>query len=141
MPDTDSTSSGTAEPPDRQLDGGGAERWLRDYEVQKLWPVRGDKVFSAASRAGVRYRVVQGRSRGTYGADPTYHLFHPGDVRQAATAMAEGRVDLPPLWRTDTPEGQRAERWSRFRFNATCLVILLVAAGLLGLAVYGIWVS
>lgn len=41
--------------------------------------------------------------------------------------VAEGRVDLPPVWRTDTPDGRRAEHWSRFRRRLTCTVVLALA--------------
>ena len=61
---------------------------------------------------------------------------HPQDVRQAAAGIAEGRVDIPSLWRTDTRDGQRAERWSRFRFHLTCLTVLLFALAILGLIIY-----
>jgi hypothetical protein len=127
--------SGAPDPRPGPQDADETERWLNSLEVQKLWPIRPDWIVSTANRADVRYRVLQGRSRGTYGAEPSCHLFHPHDVRQAAAAIAAGRLDIPSLWRTDTPDGQRAEQWSRFRLHLTCLIILLFALTILGLIV------
>ncbi|MFJ9520990.1 hypothetical protein ACIRPK_22390 [Kitasatospora sp. NPDC101801] len=112
------------------------EPWLDSREVVALWPVREDWLRGAAGRADVRIRQFGGESRGTYGAAPTYYHYHPGDVRRAAAAFAEGRVDIPSVWRTDTPDGRRAEYWSRFRFRLTCAVMLALVLLLLGLAVY-----
>ncbi|MER6561334.1 hypothetical protein ABT300_27100 [Streptomyces sp. NPDC001027] len=112
------------------------EPWLDSREVAALWPVREDWLPGAAHRADVRVRRYGGESRGTYGAAPTYYSYHPGDARRAATAIAEGRVDIPAVWRTDTREGQRAEYWGRFRFRLTCTVVLALALLLLGTAVY-----
>ncbi|MEV8097943.1 hypothetical protein [Kitasatospora sp. NPDC085879] len=128
MPNT--PDSGASEPPHEE------EPWLNSREVAALWPVREDWLPGAAGRADVRVRQVGGESRGTYGAAPTYYYYHPGDARQAATAIAEGRVDIPSVWRTDTPDGRRAECWSRFRFRLTCGVLLALVLLVLGLAVY-----
>ncbi|MFF4540007.1 hypothetical protein [Streptomyces aureus] len=114
------------------------ERWLDGREVAELWPVREEWLPGAAGRADVRIRRYGGESRGTYGAAPTYYSYHPGDVRRAATAIAEGRVDIPSIWRTDTPDGRRAEYWGRFRFRLTCGVVLALALLLLGVAIYGV---
>ncbi|MGW3911944.1 hypothetical protein ACWEBX_10500 [Streptomyces sp. NPDC005070] len=112
------------------------EPWLDSREVAELWPVREDWLPGAAGRADVRVRRYGGESRGTYGAAPTFYSYHPGDVRRAATAIAEGRVDIPSVWRTDTADGRRAEYWSRFRFRLTCAVVLAFALLLVGVAVY-----
>ncbi|MEU8775550.1 hypothetical protein [Streptomyces sp. NPDC048606] len=107
------------------------EPWLTRDEVAKLWPVREDWLSGAAYRAGVRVRRVSGRSLGTWGAEPTRYYFHPEDVRGAASAIAEGRVDLPADWRTDTPEGRRAE--FRGLLIARVAGTLAIAALLIGL--------
>ncbi|WP_327257160.1 hypothetical protein [Streptomyces sp. NBC_01244] len=110
------------------------EPWLDSREVVERWPVREYWLPSAAARGDVRVRRFGGESRGTYGAAPTYYSYHPGDVRRAAAAIAEGRVDIPSVWRTDTPNGRRAEYWSRFAFRLTCsltLALLLLGLGLL----------
>ncbi|MEV6195715.1 hypothetical protein AB0M19_25310 [Streptomyces sp. NPDC051920] len=112
------------------------ERWLDSREVAGLWPVREEWVPVAAGRAEVRVRQYGGESRGTYGAAPTFYSYHPEDVRRAATAIAEGRVDIPSVWRTDTPDGRRAEYWSRFRFRLSCTFALTLVLLILGLAVY-----
>ncbi|MFE0654487.1 hypothetical protein ACFVZH_38760 [Streptomyces sp. NPDC059534] len=112
------------------------EPWLDSREVAELWPVREDWLPGAAGRADVRVRRFGGESRGTYGAAPTYYHYHPGDVRRAATAIAEGRVDIPSVWRTDTPDGRRAEYWSRFRLRLTCAIFLAPLLLAVGLAVY-----
>ncbi|MFF2361213.1 hypothetical protein ACFVU0_00610 [Streptomyces sp. NPDC058122] len=114
------------------------ERWLDRREVAELWPVREEWLPGAARRADVRVRQYGGESRGTYGAAPTFYSYHPGDARRAATAIAEGRVDIPSVWRTDTPEGRRAEYWSRFRFRLTCAVVLAFALFILGLVLYSV---
>jgi hypothetical protein len=116
----------------------GEEPWLNSREVAKLWPVRADWLPGTAHRADVRTRRYGGESRGTYGAAPTYYDYHPGDARRAATEIVEGRVDIPAVWRTDTPEGRRAEFWSRFRFRLTCGVILALFLLALGAAVYDV---
>ncbi|MEU6228733.1 hypothetical protein [Streptomyces sp. NPDC047042] len=114
------------------------EPWLDKREVAALWPVREDWLPGTAHRADVRTRRFGGESRGTYGAAPTYYSYHPGDVRRAATDIAEGRVDIPSVWRTDTPEGRRAEFWSIFRFRLTCGVILALFVSVVGVVVYEI---
>ncbi|MGW1964664.1 hypothetical protein ACWCPD_31010 [Streptomyces sp. NPDC001935] len=114
------------------------EPWLDSRKVAALWPVRDEWLPGAAGRMDVRVRRYGGESRGTYGAAPTFYSYHPGDVRRAATAMAGGRVDIPSVWRTDTPDGRRAEYWSRFRFRLTCAVVLAFALCILGLAVYAL---
>ncbi|MFB6583193.1 hypothetical protein ACFCYC_38260 [Streptomyces sp. NPDC056402] len=105
------------------------EPWLSSDEVAKLWPVRKDWLSGVAYRADVRVRRVGGKDRGTWGAEPTIYYFHPGDVHRAAPAIAEGRVDIPSDWRTDTPDGRRAEFWGMLiaRVAGT-----LVIAALLG---------
>ncbi|MFF1560855.1 hypothetical protein [Streptomyces sp. NPDC058279] len=57
-------------------------------------------------------------------------------MRRAAAAIVEGRVDIPSVWRTDTPDGWRAEYWSRFGFRLTCTVVLALVLLVLGVAVY-----
>ncbi|MFB7244299.1 hypothetical protein CW362_24210 [Streptomyces populi] len=114
------------------------EPWLNSREVAELWPVREEWLPGAAGRAEVRVRRFGGESRGTYGAAPTYYHYHPGDARRAATAITEGRVDIPSVWRTDTPDGRRAEYWGRFRFRLTCAVALVWLLLCLGLAIYAV---
>jgi len=114
------------------------EPWLNSRQIAELWPVRKDWLPGTAHRADVRPRRYGGESRGTYGAAPTYYDYHPGDARRAATEIVEGRVDIPAVWRTDTPEGRRAEFWSRFRFRLTCGVVLALVLLVLGVAVYDV---
>jgi hypothetical protein len=119
---------GTPEPADEE------EPWLSIDEVAKLWPVRKDWLPSVAHLADVRVRVTGGTSLGTYGTAPYYYAFHPGDVRRAAAPIAEGRVDMPTVYRTDTPDGRRAELLSRiwtfiiatFFITAALILVLLV---------------
>ncbi|MDX2391066.1 MULTISPECIES: hypothetical protein [unclassified Streptomyces] len=84
-----------------------------------------------AYRADVRVRRVGGESRGTWGAEPTFHYFHPGDVHRAAPAIAEGSVDIPSDWRTDTPDGRRVEFWSVL--SARVAITLFTAVFLCGI--------
>jgi hypothetical protein len=115
------------------------QHWLGEAAVGKLWPVRADRLVAAASRADVRYRQLGGESRGSYGANATYYRFHPEDVQRAAVDIAEGRIPIPPEWRTDTAEGQQAERWERTKSTITCLVIVvLVVIPLMVAFVYGL---
>ncbi|KDN82201.1 hypothetical protein [Kitasatospora cheerisanensis] len=108
-----------------------AEPWLTGGEVAALWPVRTEVLPQAARRAGIRVRAIGGESRGTYGAAPVFYRYHPGDVRRAAAELAERRIDLPPAWRTDTPEGRRAEFWTRLGARVTgVLTLALLLAGL-----------
>ncbi|MEU9865533.1 hypothetical protein AB0D99_32155 [Streptomyces sp. NPDC047971] len=111
------------------------ERWLNSDEVAKLWPVRKHWLPSVARRADVRLRSFGGASRGTWGADPTTHHFHPEDVRRAAPAIAEGSIDIPSDWRTDTPDGRRAEFWGVLSTRIALTLFLTALAGsvLLGL--------
>jgi hypothetical protein len=121
---------------DRQAE---ARDWLDEAAVRKVWPVRADKLVAVANRADVRYRQFGGESRGSYGANSTYYRFHPDDVRRAAADFAEGRIETPPAWRTDTPEGQRAERWERTKFRLSCLaVVVLVVIPLTAVLVYSL---
>jgi len=107
------------------------EPWLSSDEVAKVWPVRKDWLPGVARRADVRVRSFGGASRGTWGAEPTFYYFHPGDVRRAAPAIAEGQVDIPSDWRTDTPDGRRAEFWGAL--IARVAGTLFIAAVLCGL--------
>ncbi|RSS78579.1 hypothetical protein [Streptomyces sp. WAC06614] len=107
------------------------EPWLSSNQVAKLWPVREEWLPGTARRAGVRVRIIRGKSRGTWGAEPTLYHFHPGDVRRAAPAVTEGRVDIPSDWRTDTPDGRRAEFWGTL--IARVAITLVMAAFLGGL--------
>ncbi|MEU1519169.1 hypothetical protein ABZ490_44755 [Streptomyces sp. NPDC005811] len=107
------------------------EPWLSSDEVAKLWPVRKDWLPGVARRADVRVRSFGGASRGTWGAEPTFYSFHPGDVRRAAPAIAAGHVDIPSDWRTDTPDGRRAEFWGAL--IARVAGTLFIAAVLCGL--------
>ncbi|WP_258318870.1 hypothetical protein [Streptomyces griseorubiginosus] len=108
----------------------GEEPWLSSDEVAKLWPIRKDWLSGAAHRADVRVRRSGGASRGTWGAEPTFYHFHPEDVRRAAPAIAEGHVDIPSVWRTDTPDGRRREFWGTLsaRVAGTLVLALLVFA-------------
>ncbi|MFE5792262.1 hypothetical protein ACFQ8C_06730 [Streptomyces sp. NPDC056503] len=112
------------------------EPWLSGGEAARLWPVRAERLERAARQAGVRTRKFGGESRGTYGAAPNYYHYHPADVRRAAADLAEGRLDLPPHWRTDTPEGRRAERRSRLRLRLSCVVYLSPLLFVLVIMVY-----
>ncbi|MER5949518.1 hypothetical protein ABT127_26050 [Streptomyces sp. NPDC001904] len=109
------------------------ESWLSSEEVAKLWPVRKDWLPGVARRADVRIRSFGGASRGTWGAEPTFYHFHPGDVRRAAPAISEGHVDIPSNWRTDTPDGRRAEFWGTLsaRVVGTLFLAVLVCGLLL----------
>ncbi|MGW9594972.1 hypothetical protein ACWHLZ_32290 [Streptomyces chartreusis] len=102
------------------------EPWLSSDEVAKLWPVRKDWLPGAARRADVRVRRSGGASRGTWGAEPTFYHFHPEDVRRAAPAIAEGHVDIPSNWRTDTPDGRRAEFWGTLSARVVGTLFLAV---------------
>ncbi|MFF9147407.1 hypothetical protein ACF1BN_21375 [Streptomyces sp. NPDC014861] len=115
------------------------EPWLAVGAVARLWPVREDWLPSVAHLAGVRVRRSGGDSRGTYGAAPTIYHFHPGDVRRAAEDIAEGRVDIPTVYRTDTPDGRRAEFWSKLliRVFGTLFLMVLLASVLMLLFVAG----
>ncbi|MFF7277558.1 hypothetical protein [Streptomyces griseorubiginosus] len=105
------------------------EPWLSSDEVAKLWPVRKDWLPGVARRADVRVRTYGGASRGTWGAEPTFHSFHPGDVRRAAPAIAEGRVGIPSKWRTDTPDGRRTEFWGNLTARVAGTLMLLALLG------------
>ncbi|MER6564600.1 hypothetical protein ABT300_44265, partial [Streptomyces sp. NPDC001027] len=108
------------------------EPWLSSDEVAKLWPVRKDWLPGVAHRADVRVRSSGGASRGTWGAEPTFYHFHPGDVRRAAPAIAEGHLDIPSNWRTDTPDGRRTEFWGALIARvAGTLLLVAVLCGLL----------
>lgn len=54
----------------------------------------------------------------------------PEEVPLAAVAIAEGRVEVESIWRTDTPDGRRAEYWSRFRLRLTVTLALALLVGL-----------
>ncbi|GGY82124.1 hypothetical protein [Streptomyces omiyaensis] len=113
---------------------GEEEPWLSVRAVTALWPVRKDWVPSVAHLADVRVRRSGGESRGTYGAAPTIYHFHPEDVRRAAQDITEGRVDIPTVYRTDTPDGRRAEFWNRLLFRVLGTILLaMTAASILGI--------
>ncbi|MFJ9842374.1 hypothetical protein ACIRYZ_18195 [Kitasatospora sp. NPDC101155] len=86
-----------------------------------------------AHLAGVRSHMIPGKDYGTYGKGQDSYYYHPGDVQRAAVAISEGRVDVPSIWRTDTPDGRRAEYWSRFRLRLTITIFLVWLGGGLGL--------
>ncbi|ELP67147.1 hypothetical protein PV735_10630 [Streptomyces turgidiscabies] len=98
------------------------ESWLGAKKVSELWQVRKDYVPRVASLADVRVRKYGGESLGTYGVALTYYHYHPEDVRRAATAVAEGRFDIPSVWRLDTRNGRLAEYWTLFMFRLGCLI-------------------
>ncbi|MER7763115.1 hypothetical protein [Streptomyces sp. NPDC097619] len=54
-------------------------------------------------------------------------------MRRVAPAIAEGRVDLLPEWRTDTPEGRRVEFWGTLvaRVFGTLLLVVVAASVLM----------
>ncbi|MES4891676.1 hypothetical protein [Streptomyces sp. NPDC096012] len=112
------------------------EPWLSSDEVAKLWPVRKDRLPGVAHRTDVRVRSFGGASRGTWGAEPTFHYFHPGDVRRVASVIADGHVDIPSGWRTDTPDGRRAEFWGALsaRVAGALFIAAVLCALLIGLA-------
>lgn len=103
-----------------------------------MWPVREDRLPGTAGCAGVGVRRFGGESRGTYEAAPTYCSYHPGDARRAATAIAEGRVDIPPVWRTDTPEGPAGGARSRLRWRLTCGAALAMLLFFPGMSFYAV---
>ncbi|MFF8868133.1 hypothetical protein ACF08B_39575 [Streptomyces sp. NPDC015139] len=72
-------------------------------------------------------RTYGGEGRGTYGAALTFYDYHPDDVQRAATAIAEGRLDIPAVWRTDTRVGRRVEYWSTFLSRLTMLIYALAS--------------
>ncbi|MEV7567905.1 hypothetical protein [Streptomyces tanashiensis] len=108
------------------------EPWLGSDEVSELWQVREHWLPSVARLADVRVRTYGGESRGTWGAAPTFYDYHPGDARRAATAVAEGRVDIPSGWRLDTPGGRLAEYGGLFAFRLGCLAFLASV-------LFGVW--
>ncbi|MFH7596353.1 hypothetical protein WDV06_14785 [Streptomyces racemochromogenes] len=112
------------------------EPWLSSDEVAKLWPVRKDWLPGVARRTGVRVRSFGGASRGTWGAEPTFYSFHPGDVRRVAPGIADGQVDIPSEWRTDTPRGRRAEFWGALsaRVAGGLFIAAVLCALFIGLA-------
>ncbi|MFF0430493.1 hypothetical protein ACFYUJ_39825 [Streptomyces sp. NPDC004520] len=128
MPNT--PNPGTPEPAHQE------EPWLSSDEVAKLWPVRKDWLPGVARRTDVRVRTSGGASRGTWGAEPTFYYFHPEDVRRAASTIADGHIDIPSNWRTDTPAGRRAEFWGTLsaRVAGTLFIAAVLCALILGLA-------
>jgi hypothetical protein len=110
------------------------ESWLSSRRVAGLWPVREARLPDAARRAGVRYNASSGRSTGTWGSGPTTYFFHPGDVERAARAFAEGRVDVPSGWRTDTAVGRCREFcFKTLVYGAAALTVAALVAAVLGL--------
>ncbi|MEV7590479.1 hypothetical protein AB0O42_09415 [Streptomyces sp. NPDC089922] len=128
MPSTQ--DPGAPEPEDEALE------WLSSRKVAKLWPVREAWLPDAACRADVRVRSTSGRNMGTWGSGPTSYSFHPGDVARATPEFAEGRIDIPAGWRTDTAIGRFRDFWFKVLVYgaATAAVALVVAAILGGLA-------
>ncbi|MFI5761931.1 hypothetical protein ACIA8F_13425 [Streptomyces sp. NPDC051563] len=112
------------------------EGWLSSDEVARLWPVRKDCLPRAAHLADVRVRTYGGASRGTWGAEPTFYSFHPGDVQRAAEAIAEGRVDIPSALRTDTADGRRAEFWGTLSARVAGTLLLAALLGALLMLLY-----
>ncbi|MEU6817912.1 hypothetical protein [Streptomyces sp. NPDC046860] len=112
------------------------EPWLSSAEVAKLWPVRKDWLPTAAHLADVRVRRFGGESRGTWGAEPTFYHFHPGDVRRATVAIAEGRVDIPSELRTDTTVGRRREFWGTLSARVAGTLLLAAVVGSLLMLLY-----
>lgn len=110
--------SGTPEP-DRD-----EEPWLGSDKVSELWQVREHWLPSVAALADVRVRKYGGESRGTWGAALTFYDYHPGDARRAALAISEGHVDIPSVWRLNTPGGRLAEYGGLFAFRLGCLIVL-----------------
>ncbi|GGW66844.1 hypothetical protein GCM10010503_50150 [Streptomyces lucensis JCM 4490] len=91
----------------------GREDWLGEDEVIRAWRVRRAALHRVAELGSVPYELRGGRSRGTYGAEPTYRCFAPDDVRRVTDALRDGSLVPDPSWRTDTPEGREAERRER----------------------------
>ncbi|MEU4273293.1 hypothetical protein [Streptomyces sp. NPDC026092] len=56
-------------------------------------------------------------------------------MHRAAPAIAEGSVDIPSDWRTDTPDGRRAEFWGVLiaRVAGTLAIAALLVGLFLGL--------
>ncbi|MFI9296662.1 hypothetical protein [Streptomyces gardneri] len=56
-------------------------------------------------------------------------------MRRATSAIAEGCVDIPSDWRTDTPDGRRVEFWGVLsaRVAVTLVIAALLVALFLGL--------
>ncbi|MFG2824767.1 hypothetical protein ACGFX4_35715 [Kitasatospora sp. NPDC048365] len=59
----------------------------------------------------------------------------PVRERQAAAAVVEGRIDIPSVRRTDTPDGRRAEFWNRLGERVTCTIAMIMVLGGLALLV------
>ncbi|MFD7450619.1 hypothetical protein [Kitasatospora sp. NPDC059827] len=98
------------------------ERWMGASEVVRIWHVRRDYLGKVARLCEVPVRSHVGESRGTYGSAPGWSTYRAEDMRRAAPDIVEGRIDIPPLWRTDTREGRRAQFWEDLRLTLTCLV-------------------
>ncbi|WP_030321536.1 hypothetical protein [Streptomyces sp. NRRL B-3229] len=114
------------------------EPWLHSDEVSELWQVRKHWLPSVAALADVRSREFGGESRGTYGAAPTFHHYHPGDARRAASTIAEGGVEIPSTWRLDTPAGRLVEKGSLFAFRLGCLVVVALVLSMVLLLVHAL---
>ncbi|MFG3198636.1 hypothetical protein ACGFYT_21185 [Streptomyces sp. NPDC048208] len=122
--------------PETPEDAEEEEPWLSSDEVAKLWPVRKDWLPRAAHLADVRVRRFGGESRGTWGAEPTFYHFHPGDVRRATAAITEGHVDIPSELRTDTPDGRRREFWGTLSARVAGTILLATLVGSLLMLLY-----
>ncbi|MFF4456912.1 hypothetical protein [Streptomyces goshikiensis] len=107
------------------------EPWLGSHKVSELRQVPEHWLPSAASLADVRVRKYGGESRGTWGSADLYY-YQPGDAWRAATAITEGRVDFPSVWRLNTPDGRLVEYGSPFVFRLGCL-------GLLAMVLSSMW--
>ncbi|MFF4630513.1 hypothetical protein [Streptomyces griseorubiginosus] len=145
-PERDHEGPPGAPEPDHEEDPGGPgsdhegdeEPWLGSDEVSELWQVRKHWLPSVASLAGVRSREFGGESRGTYGAAPTFHHYHPEDARRAASTIGEGRVEIPSTWRLDTPAGRLVEKGSLFVFRLGCLVFVAMLLSMVWLLVHAL---
>ncbi|MFE5561784.1 hypothetical protein [Streptomyces sp. NPDC056544] len=87
----------------------------------------------AARRADVRVRTSSGQSLGTWGSGPTSYYFHAGDVGRATLEFADGRIDIPSGWRTDTAIGRLREFWFKaLVYGAATVAVGAVVAAVLG---------
>jgi hypothetical protein len=82
--------------------------YLPASDIELLWPqIRSAVIPQMAELADIRYVTAKFQSRG---GRSTYIRYHPDDVHQVASSLAEDRIAIPAAWRPDTPEGAQAER-------------------------------
>jgi hypothetical protein len=114
------------------------KRWLSAGQTGRLWHLRPDQrnLWKIARDTGVECIARGGQVHGTGGFSASRYFFYADDVYRVAPDVVEGRIEVDPTWRTDTPEGRKIYRWDRFKAVAGfigCLspVILVVGVSLL----------